>query len=87
MKIQNWTLNTDIMTLEEVDDLVQKLREVRKRKSEAKDCKSGFDTRIANAKEVGFTFVNVDTGEVLKPEDWVVFDEINNCTYNGWTTY
>lgn len=87
MIIGNVILDTDGMTYGEVDDLIQKLREIRKRKGEARSCKENFDAGIANAKDMGFTFVNVNTGEVLEAEDWTIFDENANRTYDGFCKY
>lgn len=87
MTIGNVVLDTDGMTYKEVDDLIQKLREIRNRKGEARSCKANFDAGIANAKEMDFTFVNVNTGEVLEAKDWVIFDENANRTYDGFCKY
>lgn len=87
MIIGNVILDTDGMTYGEVDDLIQKLREIRKRKGEARSCKENFDERIATAKELGFTYVNINTGEVLDADDWTVFDENAHRTYDGFYKY
>lgn len=81
MIIGNVILDTDSMTYNEVDDLIQKLRDIRKRKGEARSCKESFDERISTAKELGFTYINVYTGEVLEAKDWIVFDENSHSTY------
>ena len=81
MRIGKVILDTDNMTYEEVDQLVQELREIRKRKCEAKNCKFRMKNMVEEAQEQGFRYINRYTGELFSADEWFVYDEKQNCTH------
>ena len=78
MRIGNVILDTDNMTYSEVDQLVQELRAIRKRKSEARACRHRMKDAVEQSKEYGFRYVNQYTGEIFNADDWWVYDEEQN---------
>jgi len=73
--------DTDEMTYDEVDELVQELRKVRVRKEILRDCIEGFRATVDGMKNRGMALVNKYTGEVLVHEDWELYDETTQTTY------
>ena len=73
--------DTDEMTYDEVNELVQELHKVRARKETLRDCIKGFRTTINGMKNRGMAFVNKYTGEVLVHEDWELYDETTQTIY------
>lgn len=78
MRIGNVILDTDNMTYDEVNQLVVELREIRKRKGQAKDCKVRLNNAVFDSREQGFRYVNRYTGEIFNADDWWVYDEEQN---------
>lgn len=79
MKIR---VDTNEMTYEEVDSLVQKLRAVRARKAELRSRMNEFRAMITNMRnEENMTFVSKYTGEVLNPDEWELYDERAHAFY------
>ena len=81
VKIGNVTVDLDKMSFGEVDNLVQQLRKVRVRKEKSKRIVDNFRAMIENIRAEGFDFLCDDTGEVLDPKYWVLYDSINQCVY------
>lgn len=81
MRIGKVILDTDNMTYEEVDQLVQELREIRKRKGEARECKTRMKNMVEVSFDHGFRYVNRYTGELFNADEWFVYDEVNHCTH------
>ena len=81
VKIGNVTVDLDKLSFGEVDDLVQQLRKVRARKEKSKNIVDNFRAMIENIRAEGFDFMCRDTGEVLDPKYWVLYDSINRCIY------
>ena len=81
VKIGNVTVDLDKLSFGEVDDLVQQLRKVRARKEKSKNIVGNFRAMIKNIRAEGFDFMCRDTGEVLDPKYWVLYDSINRCIY------
>lgn len=75
MRIGNMILDTDSMTLTEINQLIGKLKEVRNRKDQAHDCRLRMKNVVEEAQERGFCYVNHYTGELFKVNDWWVYDE------------
>ena len=82
MRIGGVVFNTDDMTLKDVDILIKELRAVRARKATANDCKTMLRNTVSFAKNEGMTLCSRTTGEVLNPDDWVVYDEQIHCTHD-----
>lgn len=81
MKMKNLILDTSDLTFEELDDLIQRLRKARERKGEARARHQNLCSLIENAKEDNLVFCSRYTGEVLNPNDWVVYDNLNHSAY------
>ncbi len=81
MRIGNVIIDTDNMSYDEVDVLVKELRDVRKRKGEARDCKTRMNNAVAKSLEQGFRYINRYTGKIFDANDWWVYDEEQNCTH------
>jgi len=81
MRIGNVILDTDNMSYDEINVLICELREIRKRKGEAHDCKLRIRNAVEESKEHGFRYVNRYTGEFFDATDWWVYDDENNCTH------
>ena len=81
VKIGNVTVDLDKLSFGEGDDLVQQLRKVRARKEKSKNIVGNFRAMIKNIRAEGFDFMCRDTGEVLDPKYWVLYDSINRCIY------
>jgi len=81
MRIGRVIIDTDNMTYEEVNQLVQELREIRKRKSEARDCKIRMQNMVEESLDHGFRYINRYTGELFNADEWFVYDEKQNCTH------
>ena len=83
MKIGPATIDTNSMTLEEVDTMIQELRHIRERKRNARSRMNQFSSMLAEIKEDGFSFCDKYTGEVLDASHFVVYDNKENCVLEG----
>lgn len=81
MRIGNVIIDTDNMSYDEVDVLVKELRDIRKRKGEARDCRTRMNNAVAKSQEQGFRYINRYTGEIFDANDWWIYDEEQNCTH------
>ena len=81
MKMRNLIMDTNDLTLEEVDGLIQELRKVRARKGEARARHQNLCAMVENMKDDNFVFCSKYTGEVLNPNDWVVYDNLDHSVY------
>lgn len=81
MKMRNLVMDTSDLTLEEVDGLIQELRTVRARKGEARARHQNLCAMVETMKEDNFVFCSKYTGEILNPNDWVVYDNLNHSAY------
>ena len=81
MKLGHIELNTDDMTYDEVNDLVQELRAIRTRKAELHGRVNTLQSMAFNMREEQMAWVNKHTGEVFNPDDWVLYDETTRTFY------
>lgn len=81
MKMRNLIMDTSDLSFEELDTLIQQLRKTRERKGEARSRHQSLCSIIENMKEDQFVFCSKHTGEILNPNDWVVYDNLNHSTY------
>ena len=81
MRIGNVILDTDNMSVQDMDVLIKELKLIRERKGEARGYKQRLGTIIENMRDEGFTFCSKHTGEVLNANDYVVFDDREQCTH------
>ena len=81
MKMRNLVMDTSDLSFEELDALIRQLKKARERKGEARARYQNFSTMIENMKEDNLVFCSKHTGEILNPNDWVVYDNLTNTTY------
>ena len=81
MRIGKVIIDTDNMTYDEVDTILQELRKIRNRKSEARDCKFRMRNMVEESLNHGFRYINRYTGEIFNEDEWFVYDEKQNCTH------
>lgn len=83
MKIGNVTINTEDMSLEDLDALVKEAKRVRSRKYNAREYFCRFEDLLSEVKDRGYALCDRYTGEVLKAKDWVVYDNEEQCVQEG----
>ena len=83
MELKHVELNTDDMTFDEVNELVQTLRRIRERKSQLQSRVNSLYAMCTNMKSDGMSFVSRYTGEVLNPDDWALYDNEARAFYPG----
>lgn len=81
MRIGNVILDTENMSLTEINKLMRELRGVRDRKDKARDCKLRMRNAVEDSKANSFRYINRYTGEIFNPDDWWVYDEIQGYTH------
>lgn len=75
MRIGRTMIDTDNMSIEDMDIIIKELRSIRARKVKAEELVRRMNELIADAKAEGFTFLDKDFGNVLMGTDFTVFDE------------
>ena len=75
MRIGRAIIDTDNMTIEEMDIIIREMRSIRTRKLKAEELKNRMLELIADAKENGFTFIDKDFGQVWTGNDVELYDE------------
>ena len=83
MRIGKFVINTDDLTVEDLDSLIREAKRVRSRKNGAREFFCGFEDLLSGAKDRHYTLCSRYTGEVLKATDWVVYDEEEKCVQEG----
>ena len=68
-------IDTDSMSIDELDVIIRELRAIRARKREAEELNSRMKNLLAEAKEKNFIFINEYTERVLPQEYIRVIDE------------
>ena len=81
MKMRNLVMDTSDLSFEELDTLIHQLKKARERKGEARARYQNFSAMIENMKEDNLVFCSRYTGEILNPNDWVVYDNLNHSAY------
>ena len=81
MKLRNLVMDTSDLSFEELDALIKELRKVRERKGEARARHQNPCTMVETMREANMTFCSRYTGEILNPQDWVVYDSLTHATY------
>lgn len=81
MKMRNLIMDTSDLSFEELDVLIRQLKKARERKGEARARYQNFSAMIENMKEDNLVFCSRHTGEILNPNDWVVYDNLNHSAY------
>ena len=75
MRIGRTIIDTDNMSVEDMDVIIKELRAIRARKLKAEELKNQMRELIADAKENGFTFIDKDFGQVWTSDDVELYDE------------
>ena len=75
MRIGRMIIDTDNMSIEDMDTIIREMRAIRARKLKAEELKNRMLELIANAKENGFTFIDKDIGQVWTGNDVELYDE------------
>jgi spore germination protein YaaH len=75
MRIGRVIIDTDNMSVQDMDVIIRELRNIRARKLKAEELKSRMLELIADAKENGFTFIDKDFGQVWTSNDVELYDE------------
>ena len=75
MRIGRIMIDTDNMSIEEMEAIIREMRKIRARKLKAEELKNRMLELIADAKENGFTFIDKDFGQVWTGNDVELYDE------------
>ena len=75
MRIGRTIIDTDNMSIEDMDTIIRELRAIRARRLKAEELKNRMVALIAEAKENGFTFIDKDFGQVWTGNDVELYDE------------
>ena len=75
MRIGRIIIDTDNMSIEEMETVIREMRKIRARKLKAEELKNRMLELIADAKENGFTFIDKDFGQVWTGNDVELYDE------------
>lgn len=75
MRIGRMMIDTDNLSIEDMDTIIKELRVIRARKLKAEELKTRMIELIADAKENGFTFIDKDFGQVWTGNDVELYDE------------
>lgn len=82
MRIGPIVIDTDNMTIEEMENMFREVSRILDRKKGARHCKEGLKDAVAEAKKHQYAFCNRYTGEVFNPNDWDVYDEKMECIHS-----
>lgn len=87
MRIGNTILDIENLSLEGLETLIKAARRIRVRKEHARDINATLHSLVSGAKEINFSICSKYTGEVLNPDDWVIYDNAESCIQEGeWET-
>lgn len=75
MRIGRAIIDTDNMSIEDIEIIIKELRTIRARKLKAEELMNRMLELIADAKENGFTFIDKDFGYVVGNTDLTLYDE------------
>lgn len=75
MRIGRINIDTDAMTIKELNDVINELTKIRGRKIKAEHFMDAMHDLLEEARTAGFTFVDKDFGQVLQQNDFVIYDE------------
>ena len=83
MRIGNTVLDLENLTENDLTEVIKEAKRLRSRKADSRNLHEGFVAMLEGAKERKFSLCSKYTGEVLKADDWVVYDEEDQCLQNG----
>lgn len=83
MRIGKTMLDLENLTEEDLSEVIKEAKRLRARKADARNLREGLTAMLAGAKERNFAICSKYTGEVLKAEDWVIYDNECQCLHEG----
>ncbi len=81
MKVRNLIMDTSDLSIEEMDTLIKELKRACARKVKAQERHEDLCSLVGTMREENMVFCSKHTGEILNPNDWVVYD---NLTHEGY---
>ena len=75
MRIGRIIIDTDNMSVEDMDVIIKELHAIHTRKLKANELKNRMIELITDAKENGFTFIDKDFGQVWSSNEFTLYDE------------
>lgn len=82
MPMSKIVVDPDTITINELEDVIKHLRDLRSRKTALRNHYDAFVALLSNTREDHMSFYSKETGEILNIEDWGLYDELNHCMYN-----
>ena len=83
MRIGKTMLDLENLTEDDLTEVIKEAKRLRSRKADARNLREGFNAMLEGAKERNFAICSKYTGEVLKADDWVVYDNDLQCLHEG----
>ena len=83
MRIGNTILDLESLTEHDLTEVINEAKRLRSRKADSRNLREGFTAILEGAKDRKFSLCNKYTGEVLVADDWIVYDEENQCLHEG----
>ena len=83
MRIGKTVLDLESLTEEDLTLVIDEAKNLRTRKRSARSLHDSLKATLENAKENKFSICSKYTGEVLRAEDWVVYDNELECLQEG----
>lgn len=74
MRIANTIIDTDSMSIEEMDMFIAELRRIRARKHLAETLKGRMAELIGDAQAAGFDFIDKNFGYIIQSKDLDLYD-------------
>ena len=75
MRIGRVMIDTDSMSIEDMNTILKELCAIRARKLKAEELKTRMMELLTDARENGFTFIDQDSDQIWTGNDIVVYDE------------
>lgn len=83
MRIGKTMLDLENLTEDDLTEVIKEAKRLRSRKCDARNLREGFTDMLNGAKERSLAICNKYTGEVLKADDWVIYDNELQCLHEG----
>lgn len=83
MRIGNTMLDLESLTENDLTEVIKEAKRLRNRKCDARNLREGLEAMLEGAKERNFDICSKYTGEVLKADDWVIYDSELQCIHEG----
>lgn len=75
MRIGRYVIDTDEMTVDELNTIINELRNIRKRKEQINHYLLTIHDLVESAKEEGLTFIDKNFGYVIESDGFTMVDE------------